>query len=112
MKERTNHAFASGEAKNQDSHSKTGLNFCLVKGRPQNMSNAGEITQNGFFGLVKKNKSNDLENCKNASNIFLNGPLKVEKGEKIQISKLLQGQISETIPNMGSKESIGGKVLQ
>ena len=34
--------------------------------------------------------------------MFVNGPLKIEKGEKIQISKLLQGQISETIPNMCS----------
>lgn len=42
----------------------------------------------------------------------MNGPLKIEKGEKVQISKLLQGQVSDKIPNLKSECIEGSKERQ
>lgn len=60
-------------------------------------------SNSGFIGQVKKNKSNELEPTYNekmssshafnstSNNIFSNGQLKIDKGDKVQIAKLLQG---------------------
>ena len=83
---------------------------------------AAEIASNsnGFYvGQVKKNKSNELDTTyndnvssthafnKTSNNIFSNGQLKIDKGEKVQIAKLLQsGQtttVDASIPNICTK---------